>query len=429
MAKLKHALPVLLLVSLVFSCNKDESIRAGSNAAMDIADAQNLVLIDGSANGLTGGRLKTTQDLEFNALYKIDASGNLQEVHLSEGEGSIDVDKIIRFNTDYLLMLGKFVINDKNYFSLLVRKSDGVVFDFVDYDLNMEDSKLGENFIKADGDGNLYYPMYNQIKKLDITDPQTITSADYLPSGQMVWFFDIDPAGNLLYNYEADGTGINKLLRIKKVGGGIFDAAVEGRTYRDFWLGNNGNFYMNGTSETGAAAIYKATIANNEVTIDNVWSDDTNAAAGMVKLMFSTSLQGAYRIRKPNSILFLETFFDADHNGVSWEFFEDTNTVQAIDLPPLKEGSVFAHSPHYYYIGTGTDLYKVDIQTHSYVKLLTSGDYEVYAMSVDENDNLRFNGLRFSDGKRIFAEIKNGGSVAILDEDLDKKAVTLTRLN
>ena len=425
MTKLKHALPVLLLASLVFACSKDEGIGAG-DAAMDIADAKNLVLIDGSANGLTGGRLKATQD-QFNALYKIDANGDLQEVHYSKGEGSIDVDKIINLNTDYLVMLGKFVINDKNYFSLLVRKSDGVVFDFTDYDLNMENWHLGENFVKADSDGNLYYPMYNQIRKLDITHPQNITRTDYLPSGQAVWFFDIDNAGNLLYNYDDDG--LNKFLRIKKVGGGVFDAAVEGRNYRDFWLGNNGHFYFNGSSETGAAAIFKATIANNEVTVDNVWSDENNAAAGIVKIMFSTASQGACRIRKPNSILFLETFYGADNNGMSWEFFEDTNTVQAIDLPHLKEGSVFTHSSHYYYIGTGTDLYKVDINTHSYSKLLTSGDYEVYAMTVDENDDLQFNGLRFSDGKRIFGEIKNGGSLTVLDEELDKKAVVLTRLN
>jgi len=428
MTKFNRALLGLFLASLAFSCSKDEGIVAG-DAALDIADAQNLVLIDGSANGLTGGRLKATQDQLFNALYKIDASGDLQEVHYSTGEGSIDVDKIIPLNADYLVMLGKFVINDKNYFSLLVRKSDGVVFDFTDYDLNMENWKLGENFVKADGDGNLYYPMYNQIQKLDITDPNNITRTDYMPSGQTVWFSDIDKAGNLLYNYDHDGSGINKFLRIKKVGGGVFDATVAGRSYRDFWLGNDGHFYINGTSETGAATIYKATIANNQVTIDNVWSDDTNPAAGMVKLMFSTASQGAYRIRKPNSILFLETFYDADHNGMSWEYFEDSNTVQAVDLPHLNEGSVFAHSSHYYYIGTGTDLYKVDINTHSYSKLLNSGDYEVYAMAVDENDNLQFNGLRFSDGKRIFGEIKNGGSLTILDEALDKKAVVLTRLN
>jgi len=191
MTKLKRALPVLLLVNLLFSCSKDESIGAG-DAAMDIADAKNLVLIDGNASGLTGGRLKATQDQQFNALYKIDASGNLQEVHYSHGEGSIDVDKIINLNIDYLVMLGKFVINDKNYFSLLVRKSDGVVFDFTDYDLNMANWKLGERFVKADGDGNLYYPMYNQIRKLDITDPRNITRTDYLPSGQTVWFSDID---------------------------------------------------------------------------------------------------------------------------------------------------------------------------------------------------------------------------------------------
>ena len=120
MINLKHALPVLFLASLVFSCSKDESTGAGG-AALDIADAQTLVLIDGSTNGLTGGRTKATQDQQFNALYKIDTSGDLQEVHYREGEGSIDVDKIIPLNTDYLVMLGKFVINVKNYFSLVVR--------------------------------------------------------------------------------------------------------------------------------------------------------------------------------------------------------------------------------------------------------------------------------------------------------------------
>jgi hypothetical protein len=48
-------------------------------------------------------------------------------------------------------------------------------------------------------------------------------------------------------------------------------------------------------------------------------------------------------------------------------------------------------------------------------------------MMVNDDDVVQFSGLRFSDGKKILAEIKDG-ALNIIEEEMNRNAVILERL-
>ena len=121
--------------------------------------------------------------------------------------------------------------------------------------------------------------------------------------------------------------------------------------------------------------------------------------------------------------------FIAFENGSHWEFFEDDNQVTNFELPDLSLTTKVVHSDDHYYLAEGTNLYKVSFADHSYSSLLTPGEYEVYTMSVDNDETLQISALRFSDGRKIIAGINAQGELTVIDEEQDKEAIYLQRLN
>src|SRR5690606_29633539 len=98
-------------------------------------------------------------------------------------------------------------------------------------------------------------------------------------------------------------------------------------------------------------AIHKIVLNGNDPVIHDLWSDNTFSYPG-VGNMFRTFSQGAYKINKKNSVVFVDTNYE---QGSSWEFNELTNTVMNIDLPQLENESIIVHSEEYYYIASGTN--------------------------------------------------------------------------
>lgn len=439
---------LLTLCSFIFlssiSCSSDkdeETIKKDENVTqpqnqkivLNISDAKSLVVLEQSS---TGKNLTTETNL-----FKITADGKYLPVNFTNADNSTTtsskpiVRSIKNLNSSYVLLSGEFNYpNEKGelvrYTSILVRKTDGAIYNFSSVNSSFESAKLGEILPKTDSEGNLYYYKGSKsIGKLSLSNPDNINVIDYLPSGQTPMFFEIDPKGNCMYQYDMSN-GLDKYgLRIKKANGGIYEVKIEGRENKEFWLGNNGKFYFitYTWNEGYIPKIHKIDIDGDNITTSVVWPLKGSPIPEGVGQMFRTSSQGSFMIKKENSVVFIDTYFS--RGNMNWEFFESNNSVESIELPHIEQGAKIVYSKENYYIATKTDLYKVNLDTHDYTKLLNSGEYEVYTISVDADDKLQFSALRLKDGKKIFAEISKEGTLKTINEEINKKATILERIN
>jgi hypothetical protein len=440
MKKTLQALCALLVLSSV-SCssdkedgikNEDGNVNQSQKTILNISDAKSLVILEQSS---TSKNLATETNL-----FKITADGKYLPVNFTKADNSPTsskpiVQSIKNLNSSYVLLSGSFNYTDEkgvsqSYSSILVRKTDGAIFNSSSVDFSFESRKLGEILPKTDSEGNIYYYKgYNSIGKLSLNNPDNINVIDYLPSGQTSMFFEVDPKGNCMYQYSISN-GLNKYgLRIKKANGGIYEVKIEGRENKEFWLGNNGKFYFitYTWNEGYIPKIHKIDIDGDNITTSVVWPLNGGPIPDGVGQMFRTSSQGSFMIKKANSVVFIDTYYN--WGDMNWEFFENTNSVESIELPHIDQDGKIINSKENYYIATKTDLYKVNLDTHEYTKLLNSGEYEVYTISVDDNDKLQFSALRLKDGKKIFAEISKEGTLKIINEEINRKATVLERIN
>lgn len=338
-------------------------------------------------------------------------------------------------NSNYIILKGTFEILDKNenkksLYDIIVRKTDGAIFDATLVGFSFGERKLGEVFPKSDSDGNIYYYKdYNSLGKLSLNNPDNLSVIDYLPTGQNNIFFEVDSKGNCMYQYTMSNGGNKYGLRIRKANGGIHEIKVEGMDNHEFWLGNNGIFYfITYTWDNGyIPQINKVNIDGDNISTTVVTPNKRIKNSDGVGSMFRTGSQGSYMIRKEKSVVFIDTYFD--RSGMNWEFFEDNNNVEPINLPSNLVDAQVVNSKQYYYISTKTNIYKVNLDTHEYRSLLSPGEFDIYTFTVDNNDNLQFSALRLKDGKKIFAEINKEEKFKITNEEINKKALVIERLD
>lgn len=416
----------LLLSTLIFSgCSDDEKpFKPDNQPRLNITDAAGIVVYKNPSG--TGGRVST----QGTNLYKITTDGSVESVKFMYADGqdidpnvtdvSIAVRKVYDVG-DYIVLDGEFLAwdtegNYQSYYNLLVRKSDGAVFEIGNNYEQLINSDLGllqEANFQSDKDGNLYY-LNNQgeILKVDVSNPSDLFMTEYLPTEQTTYYFIVDQDGNCVYEY--DGT-----YRLRKGAGGIFDFEAEGFEVSEFWVGSNGAMYFTSYDhDNEVPTIGKLNVdGNGDVSGSELWSS-TNIGVQ------NTNYHYYYRIVRQNSVVFI-----AFENGSHWEFSEDDNQVTNFELPDLSISTKLVYSDDYYYLAEGTNLYKASFADHNYSSLLSPGQYEVYTMSVDNNETLQISALRFSDGRKIIAEIDAQGTFTVIDEEQDKEALYLQRLN
>lgn len=435
---------LFILLSVSCSSDKDNETNNGEQGTnkkttLNITDAKSLVMLETS---ISSKNLATETNL-----FKITADGKYLPVNLTNADGSTNTSSgksviynIKNLNSNYILLTGSFEISDKGgktkkYSSIIVRKNDGAIYDSSSIGFNFETKKLGEISPKTDSEGNIYYykGAENSIGKFSLNNPDNISIIDYLPSGQKNMYFEVDPKGNCMYKY-GESKGVTKSngtnhIRIKKANGGIYEVKIEGRDNREFWLGNNGKFYfITYTWDNNyIPQIHKIDIDGDNISTTVVWPRKGSPVPDGVGHMFRTSVQGSFMIKKKNSVMFIDTYYS--WGTMDWEFFESDNAVETIDLPNIDQYSKIVYSKENYYIATKKDLYKVNLDTHDYIKLLPSGEYEIYSLNVDNDDNIQFSGLRLKDGKKIFAEINKEGTLKNVNEEINKKAIILERIN
>jgi hypothetical protein len=432
---IKKILPLLILC-ISFSCKKKDKDEPFAPPTTTKAAEPKVSYIN-IDDGLSIAQLKVINTYTSN-LYKITSAGNYNEVvYLDENKMPIDtalsectlfVNDIIPVNDVYFVLIGNFSVHVKNggyplsLSSLLVRKSDGAIFSFGDNMFSSANAKMGDLLFQKDGSGNLYYRSFGGIVyKIDISDPNSIKRTSVIASGQEANYYNMQNDGYFIYDYGNNSTSVN--LRIQKPNGGVYPINIPNRNNEEFWLNSAGEIYFV-TSGTNTQ-IHKINFVGDNITIDTLWRSTNDTLKYAVGQMFRSWTQGSFIIRKSNSVLFIDTYF----NDKSFEFSETDFKVKLYSFPKLNDYECkFAVSENNCYIGNGYDLYKVSLSNNSYSKLLNTGDYEIYSMSVSKDDIIHLSALKLSNGKNIIAQINASGQLTIIDENVNKVGEAMVRI-
>jgi len=433
------------LALFILSCEEDDSsVNPKMDIpVLDIIDAESLVILESSSE-------KSLDENGTGNFYKITTDGSFEEVKFINADGSglddgatetyIDVASIFNVNQEFLILSGMFTVwdttgNVQMYDNLLVRKSDGAIFDFLSFnndddidlankfiDMWMYQPRPGESWFPSDKNDNFYLMAnYGMVFKVDAANPASLNISEYLPEGQGCVNFGIDSDGNCIYRYGDDG--FSSKYRVRKKEGGLYEVEVDGETNGEFWIGDNDNkFYFISKDEFYYPSINKLAFVNGEAQLEKVWSDQTE------EFLFVSDLEidygRSYVVRKNNGIVFI------DLDGYqSWEFSETDNSVRKINLPNFDVVREIKNSPNYLYIAASMDLYKISLDTYNYTSLLPSGEYDIYTIDVTDDDLLQVSALRFSDAKKVLIEIDNAGSMNITEYEDSRRIITLQQLN
>ena len=428
---------ILFFISFVFivSCSNDNHSEPPSTP-----NTENLTFLDiTNAKNLFIASVNNTKSTN-NKLFKITNSGYVEEVkYYNEERNEISLMyqpiAIYNVNSEYVIVC--FGIDKYSIASgYLVRKSDGAVFSLENAGFPIEPQNYFKNakIIHTDQEGNIYYLRFTsnlrEIVKLNTKNPASITAEVYSPFTDSIEAFVVDPRGNILYGGFLGEIGVSpdytkKVFRIKMANGAIYNLSIPGGE-NIFWRGPDGNFYyiiedyeIIDYTYYYFKRIKKITITQNYEINESIYGDPFDFL--------------------PNRIGFILNFNNSIINVVEnsiFEIYNSSNQPREVILPGLRFQSIYlaVSSPNYYYIaGKNEDyqpvLVKVNPLNDSYSFLINPGEYEVYKMTVSNDDELTFSALRRFDGAKIIGKVDSTGKLTIIDESLNTEIVILERIN
>ena len=200
----------------------------------------------------------------------------------------------------------------------------------------------------------------------------------------------------------------------------------------NYWQGRDGNIYL--LTNHGGATNLDSTTGINRLSSDDdglelilLWEGNTE------KTVAIDLNPGSYQYisDKDKDAVY---FFGYGHE--SWRFNESSKTVEIIEVPDssnpvlssFNKWSIKSYSNEYIYLAKDTDLFEINLEDLSYKTLLNEG-YEMYNILLLDNGHVQISALRYDDGVKILGEMDLNDNFIILNENENKEAVVLTRLN
>ena len=300
-----------------------------------------------------------------------------------------------------------------NYGTFLVRITDGAVFKGSNLPFSFPDPTTfprSDLFIQYDMYGNIYYIHNQKVYKLNVTNPDNLTLSTYSAGSDQVNFFVLDKYGNMTYMYGGGN-------RFKYASGQLVNIP-----YAFEYSDVNGDFIYGRNNDNGTLNIVR--IIPDPFAIVN-YGDPSFTLNGLSHLV---------KLKNKNVVIgegagFVFEVFNISGNPVKYPV---THFDASFGEAAIK--NLFS-SPNYYYILAKNNmlqsvLLKVDPATgHTPQNLVTTGQYDIYYVIVNDADEVQFYALRMSDGKRVLAEINSSGIVNVLAELDDDMVIALERLN
>lgn len=440
---------------LLVSCSKNRDLKDETEmqtdnivSFLDFKGAESLVVIDEITNEEKTNLSKLLSNGELKEVFYLNSDGKA----VLKNNGYINVNKIVDLTKDYVILSGYFTTKSviegdeitKSFSALMVRKSDGAIFDFGEFDFDMtansNTSLLHRPNIFFDADSNVYYRSYNNqsgrksITKLTLNDPNKILKEDYLPTSEDIEDATVDISSNVVYSVNP-----NDLYRVKSKSGSI--SFIQGGKVTDykstfvneFWTGNNGKIYVSGY-DNGLPYISIVDIENNNKHI-KVW-EGLNCADYYPNNCRTASKWLYIRSSFKNEFIFtsISGYLEASLN--IWRFNENTNHVdyQEIKLQgllPSQFRPIGKSTTGIYFKTETNDIYKYTFDKGSLAKynIASLNGYEIKSIAVRYKDYLDLVALRYSDGKTIVGQIDNQGNFIVRVNNLEKYPVALERIN
>jgi hypothetical protein len=254
----------------------------------------------------------------------------------------------------------------------------------------------------------MYFRNNNRIYKLDISNPNSITSSPVTPDTESAWNFTVSAKGDIFY-------GTNNAFRVAKSNGGLYNIPYGGITLNS-WTGLDG----------------KIRYAVNDRALFTV-NIETNGNTSVEEKSLGIQLGGLYHpvrmLRFSNRIILLPSD-DWHIQEVENPSNNPRNIILSYSINSIK-GAV--NSENYYYInGLNSSqqpfLIKINTANDAVTELFNAGDYDIYTMTVSNNDELIFNALRMSDGVKVIGKISSTGNLQIIDTQINSEVTVLERI-
>jgi hypothetical protein len=359
---------------------------------------------------------------ENDKLYKITGSGAVEEVRYYDEE---DKEMPMEREPSAVYNAGKdcvIICYGKNE-GYLVRKDDGAVFSLKD--VGIPDPYFqGGNYINAkvvqtDALGNIYYiadiiegsKVGTELVKIDISTPTDLVKTRYvqLTEGYVLSHegFDITSTGHAIYKGDA--------FRIRKSNGGLYNLPNGA-----WWIGLDDKIKL--YPSTGGKIMTFTITSSFDVTTSEKSTPDFYIRENVY----------FYLVRFADRILLLGKGISAGEELI-YELENPSGIARKIPLTQLSNVKRVVYSDDFYYVSGNNNseqpvLLKINSTSDVIADLLTPNQYDIYAMTVDQNDIVTFNALRMSDGAKVIGEISAAGKVRILDEKINAEVTVLERI-
>jgi hypothetical protein len=441
--------PILLIAILtlfiLLGCEKEKTDNLIKNkdskvvSKLDLSDADYLVL-------KSTDNLKSTNSNQ--ELYKIKIDGdNITEekVSLLDALGNeidsiftdFSVNKILELKEGLICLNGSFElyldssrVEPQALSSILVRTSDGAIFDFNGHFPSDKSYYLNQNKIQLDKFGNVFYDAGNE----NIEFPSVVyklsesqggfSQEQYLPSGEEYFSFFIDLEGNCYY-YTFPYT------KVKKSEGGIATSDM----YKEFYC--IWNTYDNKVMASVYDSVGYLSIEDHKIK----FSTFESISVGEAWTHIYTSAENMFtQVITPD--------INSDQKQIGNIIFEDSKKVFKL----LLQDELFATnqlvikkiSGNYIFLSSeyslSLSLFKIDLESfeqidseayllNSFVNIDFPSDLEIKTYEYNDSGEITFTALRLSDEMFVTGIVDSENTIKILMESSDKEYNNLIQLN
>lgn len=462
------------------------SATGGKIAKFNISNAKNLYIASKGSSSRTllqggGGNDAGSTNTAVTAngdekLYKIvaneDGTEKTEEVTCSDSEGKAvtpaETPIAVYSVTDTYLFIGYGTSTANLSKAYLVNKSTGAAFDMANAGMPVapvEDFR-NASIIKTAGEKkdatSIYYITLNnsvrKVVKVDLSNPESLTSTVVSTATDNVMNFDADIAGNIMY--KAKDSSDTLVLRFRSTSGGLKNFTVTQYSSDCRWVGLDGYIYhitfVPDTSENNW--ISKSYIKKITVDSSNNITEEDYAEGGAPDRKY------CWKLNFSNKIIMVVDQYDNLTQGAAYEVMNSSKTPkQVAGFPDLSNGYGYGTdigkvkaacaSDNYWFVASKNDNSDTflmssaitddivettpgvkgkdlgETKNKSLKKILDSA-YDVYALTAVETEGITFNALRMSDGKKIIGKVGiNGGAVTTINEEGDAKVICLERVN
>jgi hypothetical protein len=408
--------------------NGDNNDNDGGNkgflelARMDIEDAHDLAIVPDASTG-------------EDELYKVTNNGDVEKVKYygkDKNETSISSRPSAIYNVD-----SNYVIICYGSEGYLTRKNDGAVFSLKDVGIPTGSAQGGNSYgskiIQQDLQGNIYYGIQSSpnvaLIKLNISNPENITKTSVISQEQGInGAFDVAPDGTIIFGN----------FVVRKTNGGLF-YATNTSSLAPWWIGLDGKIRY---AHPGG---YITGISISTITIDGdfnqlITTEDYAYAQGTDRSDFYFWGR-ATLVKFNNRIIFV--YADAkrgdltSYNDTGIYEVENPTGAKEVRMVPLShklrsyKNIAYSNDSIYLFgndINDQPTLVKVNPNNDVTTVLLNPGTYDVYKISIGQNNTVSFNALQMFDGAIVIGEISASGQVKILNTTLNTEVIVLERI-